>query len=100
MAPKRKRATSSAKEAYAPFLRGPRNCIGQEVALIESRIILALTVRSFDIQICYDELAKLKNDGSGYLDDTHGEVFGDTAYQVQLGTAKPREGMPCRIKLR
>jgi cytochrome P450 len=34
--------------AWRPFERGPRNCIGQELANIEARVILACTVRRYD----------------------------------------------------
>lgn len=34
--------------AWRPFERGPRNCIGQELANIEARVILASTVRRYD----------------------------------------------------
>lgn len=34
--------------AWRPFERGPRNCIGQELANIEARVILALAVRRYD----------------------------------------------------
>lgn len=82
-----------------PFSKGTRNCIGQELAIIETKIILAMTIRSFDFVPAFHELSKLKGDGSGYESDEKGvqEQFGDVAYQVQLGTAKPREGMPCRL---
>lgn len=36
--------------AFRPFERGPRNCIGQELALLEARVILALTVRKFGFE--------------------------------------------------
>lgn len=90
------------KEAFVPFSRGPRNCIGQDLALIEAKIILALTIREFDFRAAYDELSKLKGDGTGYPCDEKGpqSQFGDEAYQIQLGTAKPREGWPCRVTLR
>ena len=70
--------------------------------MIEMKVILAMTLRSFDFKAAFNELDKLKNDGSGYPSDTSGiqEQFGDEAYQIQLGAAKPREGMPCRIRLR
>ena len=84
------------------FSKGSRNCIGQELAIIETKVILAMTIRTFDFIPAFHELDKLKGDGSGYPSDTSGvqEQFGDEAYQVQLGTAKPREGMPCRLRLR
>lgn len=88
--------------AWIPFSKGPRNCIGQELALIESKAILALTLREFDVRTAFAEVGKLKGDGSGYPCDTAGvqEQFGEEMYQIQLGTAKPREGMPCRVSLR
>lgn len=75
--------------------------IGQELAIIETKIILAMTLRTFDFQAAYDELDKLRGDGTGYPNATTGiqSQFGERAYQVQLGTAKPAEGMPCRLKL-
>jgi cytochrome P450 len=39
-----------AAAAWRPFERGPRNCIGQELANIEARVILACAVRSYDFQ--------------------------------------------------
>ena len=110
------------KEAWVPFSKGSRNCklylaisaycnllltrcapgIGQELAIIETKIILAMTLRTFNFQAAYDELDKLKGDGTGYPSDTTGiqTQFGDRAYQIQLGTAKPAEGMPCRLSQR
>ena len=90
------------KDAWVAFSKGVRNCIGQELAIIETKVILAMTIRSFDFESAYGELEKLKNDGSGYPSDVHGvqKQFGEEAYQIQLGTAKPREGMPCRLRLR
>lgn len=89
------------RDAFVAFSRGPRNCIGQELALLEIKMVLAMTVRTFNFKAAFDELDKLRNDGSGYPSDMSGiqEQFGDEAYQIQLGTAKPREGMPCRVSL-
>ena len=75
------------ENAWRPFEKGPRNCIGQELALLEAKIILAMVVRSFDFEAAYDRLEELKNDGSLYaLDESWRkgiqEVDGEVAYQV------------------
>jgi len=90
------------KDAWVPFSKGIRNCIGQELAIIESKVILAMTLRSFDVDTRMDEVEKLRGDGSGYRGDVDGvqKQFGEEMYQIQMGTAKPREGMPCRVRTR
>ncbi|KAK5694965.1 hypothetical protein LTR17_024737 [Elasticomyces elasticus] len=57
------------ENGWRPCERGQRNCIGQELALIEARVILALICRSFDFSPAYDALGKLKHDGSHYAHD-------------------------------
>ncbi|GAB3175911.1 cytochrome P450 [Telluribacter humicola] len=39
--------------AYIPFGGGPRMCIGNNFALLEMQVVLALLVRDFDIQLLY-----------------------------------------------
>lgn len=34
--------------AWQPFSKGPKNCIGMELGLLEQKIILSMTVRKFD----------------------------------------------------
>lgn len=76
------------KGAFRPFELGPRNCIGQELAQLELRAILALTVRDFDID------SQFPADGV--------RPFGDVAYQVYRPgqvTARSRDDMPVKVKL-
>lgn len=42
------KGTGIAASAWRPFERGPRNCIGQELANIESKIILACVARRYE----------------------------------------------------
>lgn len=43
------------KDAWRPFGMGLRNCIGQELALTELRLVAVLVVRSFDIEEAWSE---------------------------------------------
>lgn len=79
------------KEAWRPFEKGPRNCIGQELALLEVKVILAMVLREFDFKDAYAEYSAT----TGRTGPT--EVRGDPAYQVLLGSSKPNNGYPCRI---
>ena len=45
--------------AFTPFSAGPRNCIGQHLALIESRIILSEFLMTFDFHIREDYELKM-----------------------------------------
>lgn len=80
-------ANYNSKEAWVGFSKGIRSCIGQELAIIENKVVLAMTMRTFDFEAAFGELDKLKDDKSGYPSDMTGiqEQFGDEAYQVQLG---------------
>jgi cytochrome P450 len=76
------------KDAFRPFEKGPRNCIGQELAMIELKIILLLTVREFDFEVCYGDGPKME------------EEFGGRAYQMLKFSPKPNEGLPVRVTVR
>lgn len=55
--------------AWRPFERGPRNCIGQELANIEARVILACTMRRYDfVKVGQGEL-DLGKDGKPVVDE-------------------------------
>ncbi|KAH7078813.1 cytochrome P450 [Paraphoma chrysanthemicola] len=80
--------------AWRPFEKGPRNCIGQELALIEMKVVLAMTVREFDFHAAYDELDKVMGDGSLWTKDASFrkgpmEAFGERMHQILLAAAKP-----------
>lgn len=91
------------KDGFRPFEKGGRMCIGLDLAMIETKIILVMTLRRFDIRAAYDELDSVAKDGSGWPrgapSDSAGEL-GGTAYQTLRGSAKPRQGMPARVRMR
>ena len=68
------------KDAWRAFEKGPRTCLGQTLALIQLKITLALTLRSFDFAMCYEN--------------------GSYMYQTLDVTAKPSQGLPTRVTLR
>jgi len=68
--------------AWRSFEHGPRNCIGQELAMIESKIVLCLVVRDFVVRDDYKTGGK--------------DIHGEKAYQVQL--SQPARDLPCRIE--
>lgn len=81
------------KNAWRPFEFGPRNCIGQELALTELKLVLVMMVRDFEIVDAYDEWDK--SFGRRKRKKT---VNGERAYQIQLGSARPSDGFPARVK--
>lgn len=81
------------KGAYRPFEFGPRNCIGQELAMLELKVVLVMTVREFDIVTVYEEWDQLHP----RKDPKH--LNGNRAYQVLNGSAHPSDGLPCRVSL-
>jgi hypothetical protein len=100
------------KDAWRPFEKGPRNCIGQELAILETKIIMALTCRLFDFEAAYEgagydgtpAFEHSSRTGNGYGEEGAGKgdkkwnmIDGERAYQILLGTAKPKAGFPCRV---
>src|SRR5262249_45618670 len=45
------RVAQRAKYAYFPFLGGPHQCIGNEFAMLEMRLIVAMILRKFDLEL-------------------------------------------------
>lgn len=83
------------KGAWRPFDFGPRTCIGMELVWIETKVIMALMLRSFDIRPAYAEMDARKAN-SGVTTTPEGE----RAYQSLIATAKPVDGMPVRVTRR
>ena len=75
--------------AWRPFERGPRNCIGQELAMMEMKIILVMTVRRYNVQTAYEELDRSTSSNKIKT------MYGERGYQIQR--AQPSGDLPCRV---
>ena len=84
----------SEKEAWRPFSRGSRVCIGQELALMELKLVLALTAREFEVRSVYEETDLERKGKEGIMD-----LHGDPAWMAMDLLGRPRDGMPARVKL-
>lgn len=81
------------KGVWRPFEWGPRNCIGQELALLELKLVMVMTLREFDIRPSYDESDRAQGRKGCKT------VNGERAYQVLKGTTRPADGFPCRVSI-
>ena len=77
------------KGAWRPFSSGPRNCIGQELAVLEMKVIMVLMARTFDVRLAYEDLDREKG-MKGIA-----TVYGERGYQIQR--AQPSDDLPCRV---
>ncbi|CAG8974222.1 hypothetical protein HYALB_00007385 [Hymenoscyphus albidus] len=88
------------KGAFRPSEEGKRSCIGQELAMMEMKVVLVMVVRGLGVRSVYEEF-----DGMGAgkgMDGREGVkmVQGERSYQVLRGSARPRDGMPCLVEVR
>ena len=76
--------------AYRPFERGPRNCIGQELAMLEGMVVLASVARGFEFE-------KVGLTGRAVVDggEKEREVWSEHAV-----TSVPVDGMVMRVSMR
>jgi len=86
------------KDVWRPFEKGPRDCIGQQLAVLEMKIILSMTLRDFDFvedYAAWDRMLGREKPGDT-LDGRRG-MFGQRAYQHLIASAKPVDGLPGRF---
>lgn len=79
------------KGAWRPFEWGPRNCIGQELALLELKIVMVMTLRKFNISASYDAWDQVQGKKGPST------VNKERAYQALKGTTRPADGFPCKV---
>lgn len=80
-------------DAYRPFERGPRACIGTDFAMTELKMILVMVVRKFSFENAYEELNSRRGTK---IESVEGE--GGMAYPVLHTTNQPKDGLPMWIK--
>ena len=84
------------KGAWRPFEQGPRNCVGQELAVIEMKVAMALTLRTYEIRAAYErKLFRAPDEETKSVYACGG--LEDPAYQILVATAKPVLGMPAKV---
>ncbi|KAL2813013.1 cytochrome P450 [Aspergillus granulosus] len=86
--------------AWRPFERGPRSCIGQELAMLEARLVLAMAVRRYDF-VKVGRGAKIPQsgeDGRAMADDYGQYLSTEPLYDTFNMSAKPVDGTRMRVK--
>lgn len=100
--------TPAGKDAWRPFEKGPRNCVGQELAMMETKVVLGLILKEVDFTAEYAgapvERWTPVETSVEYADGVPGvqrmTIEGHRPYQVLRGAARPRDGMTGRLSLR
>lgn len=84
------------KGAWRPFQHGPKNCLGQPLAMLELKICLVMTLREFTVTPAYEEWDSTRPRRGVRT------VNGHRAYQAEKGGggAHPADGFPVRVTLR
>lgn len=81
--------------AWRAFERGPRGCIGQELAMIETRVVLALTIRKYNFtKVGIGAVSPSKTSGQPETDKYGQYKVGEEMYMVSFLTQdceQPRE---------
>ncbi len=85
--------------AWRPFERGPRNCIGQELAMVEAKVVLCAVVRGFEWEkVGYSGKQQKENmelpRGDG-KDDPERDVW-----HINQVTSVPVDGMKMKVHLK
>ncbi|KAI5459234.1 cytochrome P450 [Mariannaea sp. PMI_226] len=79
---------------FRTFSRGPRACLGQNLAMNELKIILIMTMRDYTF-----ECVGLKPNAEAKITHTNLDtVYGDIIFQELALEAKPRGGMMMTVK--
>ena len=84
------------KGGWRPFEHGPRNCLGQTLAMLDVKVTLVMAVRELEVCEAYAEWDALHLKDKSKVK----RVRGERAYQTQVGGAHPADGFPARVRVR
>ncbi|KAL0939896.1 cytochrome p450 71b25 [Colletotrichum truncatum] len=96
-------------DTWRPFEKGPRACMGSELAMVEIKAVIMLVAREFDFTPAYEELEAIQSKtakgeakiGLGVLlpGKAPKHVNGDRVYQTTGGGGShPADGYPSRVR--
>lgn len=80
---------SPPKDAWRPFEKGTRACLGQDLALTEMLIVIVIVLRKYDIRSAYAEWDALQLQANGM------QIDGRRLYQCLRGGGYPSDHYPC-----
>jgi len=83
------------KNAWRPFELGSTRCIGEELAMMEIKLVLVLTVR--DLELDFDSECWNKTQSPDGVSDT---VDGNRVYRVGNGLGYVKNNLITRVKLK
>ncbi|KAI0404661.1 cytochrome P450 [Xylaria palmicola] len=85
--------------AWRPFERGPRSCIGLELANLESRVIIAIVARKYDFIKTGLGESTLDANGLPMLDSKGQYRVRNELYNTRKMTSKPVDGTAMKVRL-
>uniref|UniRef100_A0A1Y1L2C6 Cytochrome P450 n=3 Tax=Photinus pyralis TaxID=7054 RepID=A0A1Y1L2C6_PHOPY len=86
------------KNVWRGFQLGPRQCIGQEMAIVVLKLALVAVVRDFDIEMAWDDWDKAQQRMGVKVSKS--TVEGDRMYTTGKATAHPKNGGPAHARMR
>ncbi|KAI0099195.1 cytochrome P450 [Nemania sp. FL0031] len=84
-----------AKNAWRAFELGSTRCIGEELAMMEMKLVLALTVGELDVEFAWDDRMSTSNQST-----PPDMVDGRFMYRTGDGIGTVKDGLPTRVRVR
>lgn len=85
--------------AWRPFERGPRNCVGSELANLESRIIISIVARKYDFMKVGLGETYLDGNGLPMLDENGQFKVKSQLYNTRRMTARPVDATMVKVRI-